>query len=214
MLYSLRLNFLTHHCQWRFTLNKLNDNLDKNKDIYNVFEIDRNMKKLNRIFFSLTIVWMIVIFIFSAQTGDTSASLSGGITEAIVSIIFRDYDTYSPDKQLTILETAHFIIRKGAHFTEYAILGIFSILTLLTYTCASKVRFAARSLKGHMLRAIPYSFIFSALYAISDEIHQGFTDNRYPALTDVLIDSSGALCGILFTALMFYIFHIKKSIDK
>ncbi|MBQ2981005.1 MAG: VanZ family protein [Lachnospiraceae bacterium] len=173
--------------------------------------IDRNMQKLNKLFFTLTIAWMVVIFIFSAQTGDTSANLSGGITEAIVSFIFSDFETYSPEKQLSILDTAHYIIRKGAHFTEYGILGIFSILTLLTYVCKDKVRFTMHKVKGHMLRIIPISLMFCALYAVSDEIHQGFTDNRYPALTDVLIDSSGALCGILFTSLMFYIFHIKKS---
>ena len=173
--------------------------------------IDINMQKLNKLFFTLTIAWMVVIFIFSAQTGDTSANLSGGITEAIVSFIFSDFETYSPEKQLSILDTAHYIIRKGAHFTEYGILGIFSILTLLTYVCKDKVRFTMHKVKGHMLRIIPISLMFCALYAVSDEIHQGFTDNRYPALTDVLIDSSGALCGILFTSLMFYIFHIKKS---
>lgn len=186
--------------------------LDNNPKNIHPFNIDRNMRKLNKIFFTLTIAWMIVIFIFSAQTGDTSSNLSGGITEAIISVIFRNFDSYSTDKQLSILETAHFIIRKGAHFTEYGILGIFSSLTLLTYACTSQAIFIARAIKVHILRAISYSLIFSTLYAISDEIHQGFTDNRYPALTDVLIDSSGALCGIIFTSIMFYIFHIKKSL--
>ena len=186
-------------------------NIDNNLDTNNLYDIDRNMKKLNKLFFTLTIVWMVVIFIFSAQTGDTSANLSGGITEAIISLIFRDFDSYSPEKQLSILETAHYIIRKGAHFTEYGILGIFSSLTLLTYVCADKARFALRLIKGHMVRIIPITLVFCILYAVSDEIHQGFTDNRYPALTDVLIDSSGALCGILFTTLMFYIFMIPVS---
>ena len=176
-----------------------------------VYSIDKNMKKLSKIFFTLTIVWMIVIFIFSSQTGDMSANLSGGITEAIVKFLVPDFKSFSPEKQLEILDIAHLIIRKGAHFTEYAILGIFSILTLLTHLCASKGQSITKNLKKHLSLNIMFSFIFSMLYAISDEIHQGFTEDRYPSPFDVMIDSSGALCGILFTVLMFYLFHIKKA---
>ena len=169
------------------------------------------MKKLNKLFFTLTIVWMIVIFIFSAQSGDDSANLSGGITEAIVSFLYKDFDSFSPNKQLAILDKAHFIIRKLAHFTEYAILGIFSSLTCLTYIYDKVTDFASVKNKICMLKVISISFIFSTLYAISDEIHQGFTDNRYPSPRDVIIDSSGALTGILITCLIFYYIYTKKK---
>lgn len=172
------------------------------------------MKKLNRIFFTLTILWMIVIFIFSSQSGDTSANLSGGITEAIVSTIIPNYDSYSPDKQLHILENTNFIIRKAAHFTEYAILGIFSCLTLLTYACNKNILYKTDNIKKIMFNIIFASLIFSALYAISDEIHQGFSKNRSPAIADVLLDSSGALFGILPTTLFFYIVHIKNKLNN
>lgn len=186
------------------------------KNLYNDFEINnknhfyKKMNALSKVFFALTILWMIVIFIFSAQTGDTSASLSGGLTETFISIIFKNFNSYEPDKQLSILETAHFIIRKGAHFTEYAILGIFSNLTLLTYTCIKKLESKIKCLKNILFPTILYSFIFSVIYAVSDEIHQGFTANRYPAITDVLIDSCGALFGILFATIIFYKLHLKK----
>ena len=172
------------------------------------------MKTLNKIFFTLTILWMIVIYIFSSQSGDTSASISGGLTEAIISTIIRDYDSYSPDKQLYILETTHFLIRKAAHFTEYAILGILSCLTLLTHSCSNNMLYIASNIKDKMTKIISISLIFSSIYAISDEIHQRFTENRSPAVADIILDSSGALTGILVISLLFYIFHLKKNLIK
>ncbi len=157
---------------------------------------------------------MIIIFIFSSQTGDISANLSGSITENIINFLIPDFETFTLEKQLDILDTAHFVIRKGAHFTEYAILGTFSVLTLLTHLCASKGILMYKSLKKHLTLNIIISLIFSVLYAISDEIHQGFTAGRFPAIQDVVIDSIGALCGIFITVFMFYIFHIKKALNN
>ena len=88
------------------------------------------MKKLNKLFFTLTIVWMIVIFAFSAQPGEKSSGMSGGITRLAINIFFDDFDEYSPVKQIETAETIQYIIRKGAHFTEYAILGFLSVMTV------------------------------------------------------------------------------------
>ena len=172
--------------------------------------INRKMHLFNIIFFVCTIAWMVTIFIFSHQTGEDSASFSGGITEFIVRIFCKDFDAFSLDKQTSILESTNYILRKGAHFTEYAILGLFCILTVLTYIYKDNSRYNKLSCKQHICRSIILSTLVSALYAVSDEIHQGFTANRNPAIFDVLIDSSGALCAILFASWIFYIFVIKK----
>lgn len=168
---------------------------------------------INRLFFILTILWMIVIFIFSHQTGEESANFSGSITEAIVKFIFRDFELYSPSKQLSILETTSYIIRKGAHFTEYAILGFFSLLTLYTHKLIKITNYdKQKSLKQLKTNAL-YAFIFSAVYSISDEIHQYFIPFRHAAIFDVCIDSSGALLSILFTSAIIYMFYIKKKAE-
>ena len=172
--------------------------------------IDKNMKILNIIFFTATILWMSVIFIFSSQTGDTSSDFSGGITEKIVKIIYNDFTSFSPDKQLNILESTNYIIRKGAHFTEYAILGAFTALTLFTYICKDISRYKRYTIKNFFIKNIVCSTIISSLYAVSDEIHQGFTEDRNPSIYDVCLDSSGSLFAILIISLIFYIFHIKK----
>ena len=147
---------------------------------------------------------MIVIFVFSAQTGDTSSNMSGGISQFVISILYDDFDSFSPQKQLEIADTVHLVIRKLAHFTEYAILGVLSVLTVLTHKKAAKP-WGITSLKSGLA-----ALIFSALYAMSDEFHQHFVSDREPNIIDVLIDSSGALTGIIFASLMFYLIYARK----
>ena len=53
------------------------------------------------------------------------------------------------------------------------------------------------------------SFLFSVIYALSDEFHQTFVPGRDGNIVDVLIDSSGALVGILVSCIV-YFFIMKK----
>jgi VanZ family protein len=60
----------------------------------------------------------------------------------------------------------------------------------------------ARALNGGLQRPLPrrtllLAFLFCALYAISDEIHQMFVPARYADLTDVLSDLTGAAIGLV-----------------
>ena len=61
-----------------------------------------------------------------------------------------------------------------------------------------------------MLRAALIALPFSVLYAASDEVHQLFVDGRAGSAVDVLIDSGGALFGILLAVLAFLIFKKRK----
>ena len=54
-----------------------------------------------------------------------------------------------------------------------------------------------------------FSFLFSVLYASSDEFHQTFVVGRDGNIVDVLIDSSGTLVGILLSSIV-YSLIIKK----
>ena len=76
-----------------------------------------------------------------------------------------------------------FFLRKTAHVTEYAILA-FLVL---------------RALQGHKVggsQAMAWAFLFSLLYAASDEFHQSFVPERTGELKDVIIDSAGCALGI------------------
>lgn len=42
------------------------------------------------------------------------------------------------------------------------------------------------------------SFALALLYALSDEFHQSFVPGRHPDVLDILTDSAGAACMLLF----------------
>lgn len=76
-----------------------------------------------------------------------------------------------------------FFVRKGAHFTEYFILGMLACFMLFTFRAGTKTAAAAAA-------------AFCFLYAISDELHQSTTIYRIFKAEDVVLDTFGALCGI------------------
>ena len=58
------------------------------------------------------------------------------------------------------------------------------------------------------------AFIISILYAISDEFHQYFVPERAAELKDVLVDSAGALSGIIIIFLIFRFIRARASKGK
>ena len=83
-----------------------------------------------------------------------------------------------------------FIVRKFAHFFEYAALGFLIGCALFL----SRRRFSP-----------VISVICSALYSVSDEIHQYFVPGRACRIFDVGVDTLGALTGTLILTLIILI---------
>ncbi|TAH63430.1 MAG: VanZ family protein [Anaerolineaceae bacterium] len=128
---------------------------------------------------TLVILWMALIFFFSHQPGTESNELSSGITRSIAEVIKWITPGTSPNQG-----TLNYIIRKGAHFSIYLVLGLL-VTNGLLYTNKPK------------LKVILLTLLICVLYAISDEIHQLFISGRSGQITDVLIDSTGGLVGTL-----------------
>lgn len=84
-----------------------------------------------------------------------------------------------PEEILTIQ-----LIRKSGHALVYAILAYLDWRVL-----RAESRFAAQSVR--------WAWLFAALYALTDEIHQGFIPERHFTGTDVLIDAAGATLAML-----------------
>jgi VanZ family protein len=72
------------------------------------------------------------------------------------------------------------VLRKGAHFTAYAVLALCYLYAL------------GDGRPWHRWLAL----LLAILYAMSDEYHQSWTPKRQPALTDVVIDSAGACTAL------------------
>jgi VanZ family protein len=136
----------------------------------------KNMKKISK--WTILIAWMVIIFIFSHQPGDVSSEQS----ELVVYIFnFLGLNLNSMIGDLSV-----FIIRKGAHFTEYFILCVL---------CFNVLRDEFK-----LIDALLLSILVVFLYACSDEFHQSFIPGRGPSFKDVLIDTSGGLvaAGFIF----------------
>lgn len=157
------------------------------------------------VFLLLSILWMAVIFMFSAQTGEESDAQSGFLTNLICKLIPFQLSEGGMD-------TLTLIIRKMAHFTEYAILGVLYFNTAHYFMAYRKNE---KNIYGGNWRAAGKAVAFTTalcmLYAMSDEFHQSFTDGRSPALRDVIIDMCGGFAGSMLALL---IINIAAGKDK
>lgn len=144
----------------------------------------------------LVLVWMCVIFSFSAQPDTQSSQVSGGLCIRIVEDADKAFRLDLPEqqKQNIALKIEH-PVRKAAHMTEYAILGMLSFAFFAGIFPTSKKRYAA-------------AIATAALYACTDEFHQYFVPGRSAQFSDVCIDTAGAAVGLLF--LYFFIKIIRN----
>ncbi len=133
---------------------------------------------------------MIIIFRLSAESKEESGERSTGVVAFFLPILHPEYDTLSYNDKLAAMEDTHRIVRKMAHFLEYALLG-FLFTSLLLYL-NRRIR-RARVAKWATWMVPP---LFCLIYAISDEVHQIFSE-RGPSVRDVLIDFAGAIAGYL-----------------
>ena len=143
------------------------------------------MKKIKIISCLVTLGIMILIFYFSSQNAADSSEMSESVTKKLIDFILSSSRLSAGEKQ-EIAEDIHGFIRKAAHFTIYAALGMSTFV----------------SAKLHIQKKKTVIFIiavgFCMLYAISDEIHQLSSNGRNGEIRDVLIDTAGAVTGILF----------------
>ncbi len=127
------------------------------------------------------IIVMIIIFIFSAMPAAESTSASGMFLNALKTLVEGVSNRVLSED---VLAAMHLLIRKLAHFSEYAVLG-------------AAIMFALWEARKNKPVLIFLSELIAALYAVTDEIHQRFVPGRYGTWSDVLIDSAGAITGIL-----------------
>jgi VanZ family protein len=123
------------------------------------------------------LLWL--AFIFFASTGEFSADNTSRIIRPLLLWLFPRIS----EERLALM---HFLIRKAAHFTEYAVLAF---LAARAFSTSSKDQIGRR-----------WFFISLALviiYALTDEYHQSFVPARTSSIYDSLIDMSGGLTMLL-----------------
>lgn len=146
-----------------------------------------------KICFVLMLIWMLVIFMFSARDSIESTEDSYRIGMEFGRLVVPAFHSLSDEEKLAFAEAVDFPIRKTAHAAEYAILGVLAIGTLYD---AKRKNGRYISIRGSIFAA----WAVAAAYAASDEFHQLFVSGRSGQLSDVLLDSTGALVGVLLGA--------------
>ena len=161
------------------------------------------MKEKKRMWTILVAVWMVVIFLFSAQPSDESSKESLFVGRMAGQIFVKDFEEWPEEEQEAFAEKIDHPVRKCAHASEYAVLGMLLAPLFLTWGTDKNQNPA----QGKRILAAAGTGI---LYAASDEFHQLFVPGRSGQITDVLIDSGGLLAGI-FLVVLIKSFYIKQS---
>lgn len=118
---------------------------------------------------ALVIICMGIIFFLSAQNGEESSDLSGSFVMALLNGLGIAIDEG--------------LLRSIAHCLEF--MG----LSVLIFNAVYVTWF---------LKLTPIiAFLGTVLYAITDEIHQIFVPERAFQISDILVDSTGALIGVI-----------------
>ena len=129
----------------------------------------------NKKFFAAFCICACFIWINSLLPAEQSGNLSDSLSYQLYHMLHLSID----------FDLFHLLIRKGAHFSEFAILGILASLSFQ---------------RIYWFEAI----LLCVLTACMDETIQLFVAGRSSQITDVMIDSSGVLCSF------FIIFLITK----
>lgn len=147
--------------------------------------MEHNQKKIR--FWAIMIICNI-LFIWgnSLLPGSVSGAISKFVSYVVYQVILG---------QPAIGGGGHGLLRKVAHFTEFACLGVFLCRLLFL-------------LNKPRLLALAGAF----LVACCDETIQRFVPDRGPSFRDVLIDTSGTLVGMIFLFVGYaYVKHKKQT---
>jgi VanZ family protein len=124
------------------------------------------------------VVWLAFISYASSD------SFSAGNTSRIIGPLILWLFPNTTEESLAIV---HFVTRKIAHFTEYAILA---------FLAARAFRTSPRpSIRN---RWFMISAIVIVVYALLDEYHQSFVPTRTASVFDSFIDMAGGFAALIF----------------
>jgi VanZ family protein len=123
------------------------------------------------------VLWM--IFIAFASTAEFSAVNTSRFIGPFLHWLF-------PDISESRLAAIHFLTRKAAHFTEYAILAFLARRAFVT----SPSEYIQR-------RWFALALMLITVYALLDEYHQSFVPSRTASILDSAIDVAGGLMVLL-----------------
>ncbi len=150
------------------------------------------------------ILWIAVLGLSAQIFGfsGADASASGNTSKRISTIVFKvvkEVVPIAPEAEEDAFFLCDKIIRKTAHFTEFMLLSVCTLLLALNYRLKLKISaFIAGT--------------YGLIYAITDEVHQLFIPGRSGEVLDVCIDFGGVLTGIAIVSCIIILYRKKKEV--
>lgn len=127
------------------------------------------------------VIWMCLIF--SASSDTKSVQHTDGMLVRLLRFLHVELTTPQ-------LEATRWIVRKGAHMTEYAVLAL-----LLWRAIRS-----SNPVREWSAKTAAVALGICVAYAATDEFHQSFVKGRSASPLDVAIDTAGALAALALVA--------------
>lgn len=133
--------------------------------------------------------WLPVAALLGLMYYFSTDVFSADNTRSVIEKIFLWFVPHASHHALAVL---NYVVRKSAHFIEYAVLGAF---LFRAFRADGQVRWR--------LKWAFYSFLTAGAWALVDEFHQTLTRNRGGSIWDALLDSSGALFMLIGISIVY-----------
>ena len=142
------------------------------------------------------------IFSNSLKTATVSSEQSGAVTDGVVQVFkWLAPNSFWANASEEELELLHAHVREGAHFLEFALLGVLCSCVFFAF-------------QGKGVQAV-FPFLGGLSVGVIDEILQLFSAGRAFEWTDIFIDFSGVLFGgavAFFVAIAVQAYVRKRSV--
>ena len=138
--------------------------------------------------------WVPVAIMLAAMFYFSTDRLSNDNTETVVGRLLMWLAAHASEQ---VIAAVNYMVRKSAHFIEYAILGA---LLFRAFRADDPARWR--------FKWAAYTLIAAASWAALDEFHQTFTRTRSGSAFDSLLDSSGVIFVLLVIS-----FYNRRTVD-
>jgi len=147
------------------------------------------------VFAAMSLLWLCFIFSNSLKSADVSSQDSGRL------LLFM---------QKIFPSMSDHVLRKLAHFAEFAVLGVLAALTAAFWLKLQRLR-SSDNAPVKLFPAVLILAAFGVLCPVIDELLQLFSPGRSTEFLDMLIDFGGFALGALVVAAVAGIAHFKGA---
>ena len=164
------------------------------------------MNRKTIISFLLIIIWMIFIFFMSNMPSKESDNES----KTLIIYIIEKYDILVNSNSSTIKRhhSDEFITIANGIFRKCAHAFVYFVLSILIFNFLHKLN------KFGIYKNFIIDIITCIIYACTDEYHQTFVVGRSGELRDILIDSFGAILGLVIIIVITKLISIYSNCHK